>query len=322
MRLSEAISAYVQHKRVDGLSFLAPGDDLVSFCKHVGDLPLDKVTSEHVLRYLDGARTVNTKRRKHSLLQRFFDYWSRRRQMPHLVLPAPPPSEHRTFTPFVFSRSEIHLLLEETAICQKRRNCLIDAHTLRMLVLTLYATGALCGEILSLRRRDIAFKESRIKIHRTNPARSRCIPIQRDLRNELKAFLWLRHRIRIDDKPIFLTTAGEPITVACLDHTFRRLRRLAGITRTDNSNYQPRLHDLRTTFAVHRISSWIRAGIDLDRMLPALAVYMGNVWLGSTEKYLAMTPERFRKQLQMVSPQRGRKKWRNDPELMRFLDSL
>jgi hypothetical protein len=57
-------------------------------------------------------------------------------------------------------------------------------------------------------------------------------------------------------------------------------------------------------------------------MIPALAAYMGQCDLGSTERYLVLTPERFRKQLDTLSPMRGKKRWRNDRELMSFLDSL
>ncbi len=35
----------------------------------------------------------------------------------------------------------------------------------------------------------------------------------------------------------------------------------------------------------------------MNRMLPALSAYLGQGGLGSTERYLSMPPERFRKQL-------------------------
>ena len=82
------------------------------------------------------------------------------------------------------------------------------------------------------------------------------------------------------------------------------------------------MHDLRFTFAVHRITSWIRNGADLNRMLPALAAYMGQVGLGSTETYLSMTPERFRRELDKLSPNRAKGRWRNDKVLMEFLANL
>jgi hypothetical protein len=49
---------------------------------------------------------------------------------------------------------------------------------------------------------------------------------------------------------------------------------------------------------------------------------MGQVGLGSTDRYLSMTPERFREQLVKLSPQRRRRRWSDNPALMRFLAGL
>jgi hypothetical protein len=49
---------------------------------------------------------------------------------------------------------------------------------------------------------------------------------------------------------------------------------------------------------------------------------MGNASLAAANEYLNLTPERFKKELQKLSPKRGRKRWRDEPELMRFLSSL
>jgi hypothetical protein len=57
-------------------------------------------------------------------------------------------------------------------------------------------------------------------------------------------------------------------------------------------------------------------------MVPALAAYMGLVGLSSTERYLRLTPERFRHQLNLLSPKRGRRRWGDNPDLMRFLAHL
>jgi|ERR1700683_1119054 len=102
---------------------------------------------------------------------------------------------------------------------------------------------------------------------------------------------------------------------------FRRLRRLAGVARHDGAIYQPRMHDFRHTFAV-RLSAWIKHGADLNRMIPALSAYIGQVGLGSTYRYLNLTPERFRAQLDKLSPRRGKRHWRDNPALMRFLTEL
>jgi hypothetical protein len=52
-----------------------------------------------------------------------------------------------------------------------------------------------------------------------------------------------------------------------------------------------RLHDLRHTFAVHRLTSWYRQGADVQRLLQHLSVYLGHVHIRHTQVYLSMTPE-------------------------------
>jgi site-specific recombinase XerD len=150
----------------------------------------------------------------------------------------------------------------------------------------------------------------------------RCIPIGIDLKRELQAFLKSsNHRTRRNGL-IFLTKFGEPIARQTFLSAFHRLLRVAEVGREGNSTPKPRFKDFRPTFAVQRITSWIKAGADLNRLLPALATYMGNVTLQSADQYLALTPERFRKELQKLSPKRGRTKWRDDAELMKYLGSL
>ena len=75
------------------------------------------------------------------------------------------------------------------------------------------------------------------------------------------------------------------------ENIFRRLRVRAGVLRHDGGRYQPRLHDLRHTAAVHRVVSWYRQGADVQRLLPQLATYLGHVNIAATQRYLTLTPE-------------------------------
>jgi integrase len=81
------------------------------------------------------------------------------------------------------------------------------------------------------------------------------------------------------------------VTTDTLRHNYRLLCERAGVRREDGARYQPRLHDLRHTFAVHRLTSWYRQGADVQRLLPHLSVYLGHVHIRTTQVYLSMTPE-------------------------------
>ena len=53
---------------------------------------------------------------------------------------------------------------------------------------------------------------------------------------------------------------------------------------------EPRLHDLRHSFAVHRLIQWYQQGADV-RLVYHLSVYLGHVHLRHTQVYLSMTPD-------------------------------
>jgi integrase/recombinase XerD len=71
--------------------------------------------------------------------------------------------------------------------------------------------------------------------------------------------------------------------------TFRGLLQKCGIAHHKRTG--PRIHDLRHTFAVHRLLAWYRHGQDVNARLPALATYMGHVDISSTRIYLQPTAE-------------------------------
>ena len=55
----------------------------------------------------------------------------------------------------------------------------------------------------------------------------------------------------------------------------------------------PRLHDIRHTYAVHRLARWYREGADLQALLPVLATYLGHRSVTETQLYLRLTADLF-----------------------------
>ena len=323
MKVSEGIERYVACKREGGLLYKATEYGLTSFKKKVGDVELNEVTSDDVLIYLSGPRTSPISwRKKHQQMSQFFAFCSDRGHLKTSPMPPVRPMVRQMFVPYIYSREEIRLLLRTTIMSQVDRRCLIASQTLRTLLLFLYGTGATRSEALELTISDVNIAVGTILIRKRKAYRSRSIPICKDLQVALKKYLRWRSRISAHKDRFFVKDDGHALVTSSLAPNFRRLRELAGIRRSGGPDNQPRLHDLRYTFAVHRITSWILNDADLNRMLPALAAYMGHAGLWATERYLLMSPERFRKSLNKLSPTHSHKKWRNDPRLMKFLANL
>jgi len=323
MKLSEGIQLFVSRKNANGVGFCQGTKILRSFWRSVGDLALDAITCQHIMGFLDRPGTTTSSwRKKYSVLSHFFEYWISREQMPSLFLPPPRAPEHTKFVPFIYTKAEIHALLEGVQSVQAHEYCSVDAATMRTALLTLYATGASVSEILELECKDVDLHKGFLAIRSRQFSRSRRLPINRDLVEQLRKYTVLRRGRSWSSDHLFLNRFGKHISQPHLTKRFQILRRACGIERSSEMIYQPRVHDFRATFAVHRITSWIRSGADLNRMLPALAAYMGHVGLNTTERFLALTPERFRKELDKLSPRRARRHWRDNRKLMEFLDHL
>jgi integrase len=323
LNLVLAIETYVKRKRDDGLDYGWCASYLAALSRQVGDVALERVTTREILTFLDGPKaSPNTWVEKYHMVHGFFDFWLARGEIDFLPMPVKRKIRPRPFAPYIYTHTEIQLLLKAVRNRQKAARSKIDPFTLRAILIFLYGTGVRAGEAVRLLVEDVDLKKGEISIHGNRFNRSRTIPIGPDLGAVLKEYWDSRRRQGTKDDHFFQNKEGEGLNYGKLENAFRRLRRISGIRRHDDSRYQPRMYDLRHTFAAHRIAGWIKHGADLNRMLPALAVYMGLTGLRSTERYLLFAPERFRTQLIKLSPGRGKKRWRDDPELMRFLSGL
>jgi site-specific recombinase XerD len=133
-----------------------------------------------------------------------------------------------------------------------------------------------------------------ITIRNTKFFKSRLVPIHPDLTKVLRDYSCWRaatHTSAGSTSRFFLSKQGEAVHRCSLASAFNRLRECAGVQRADNSRYQPRLHDLRHSFAVHRLTEWFRQGADVQRLIYHLSVYLGHDSLAHTQVYLTMTPD-------------------------------
>jgi integrase/recombinase XerD len=323
MRLADGVEIFVQRKRADGLIFSKSADNLMRFCRQTGNVPLHDIKAHHVVSFLDVSDgSTMTWRRKHSILQQFFDFWRSRGEMAILQMPPQRPYVRPTYVPHIYTREEIRRIVTTIRHYPGTPSTTIDRQTMSTLLLTLYATGTRIGEMCNLLFSDVDLKLGNITI-RSNPFnRTRRIPVGPDLRQIFARYSnWKRHR-KLAGTHYFVRRDGQPLVEKTVQGHFHRIRQRARLIRHDGAACWPRLNDFRSTFAVHRITSWVKSGADLNRMLPALSVYMGLEGLFSAERFLFLTPERFRKELDKLSPLRAKKHWRENATLMRFLEGL
>jgi len=292
MKLSQAADLYIQRKQDAGMRFDSPTHILRSFLRHCGDIDLHHITVPQVTAFLDGSGVrPSTWSGKRGTLQAFFVYWTARGRLKYSPLPPSAPKITQSFVPYIYSRSDLSSLLSAVPRCQRASGCVMSAATFRTLVLFLYGTGMRLGEALRLQLVDVDLMLTLITIRDTKFYKSRLVPLGPDIEKVLQQYLRLPGRRNQHYRPLFQTKSGNPLRSRVVQASFARLRKIACIERHDDSYFQPRLHDLRHTFAVHRLTEWYRQDADVQRLLPALCTYLGHVDLNATQRYLTMTPE-------------------------------
>ena len=309
MKVAQCVEVYIERKHACGFIYRAGAQILRRFARFAGDIHVSAITERHLELFLvRNTFSNNTWRRYVSHLGRFFVYWFAHKQLKQIPTARQKPANKTAFFPFIYTRSEIRRLLDAAAACQRSPRCLIDAETLRTILLVTYGTGMRINDVLNILDSDIDLERKIIQIRDHYAQLSRKIPIGEDVARILRQYLGRGSRLKLGrGKALFLTYYGKPIRYAVVGHAFQRLRRLAGVKRL-NSSYQPRIHDLRHSFAVHSIASWEHAGLSVEKMLPILAAYMGNANVEGFGRYLELAPESYQRQLDQLKSAGSRRK--------------
>lgn len=294
MKLAEAVDSYLTLKRSLGSVFSAETRILRSFARALGDIPLDEIDRETTYAFCRGTDPpTRWWERKHYALRKFFVYLVSRGHISASPLPKTAPRIQPSFEPYIYSREELQRLLDATEIFANNRFPLQHT-TFRTLLLVLYGAGLRPSEGLRLRCCDVDLDDHVLAIWATKFFKSRLAPIGTALTVSLHTYRNARKALPMpaDARSAFFAShTGTAISLNRLETIFVRLREHAGIRSPPGSRWQPRLHDLRHAFAVHRLIAWYREGADVQACLPLLSTYLGHANVSGTQAYLTMIPE-------------------------------
>lgn len=193
------------------------------------------------------------------------------------------------YQPYIYSEAEIGALLTAASALPPPGS--LRPLTYRTLLGLLYSTGIRIGEALALNLADFYEAQQRLYIAEGKFRKARWVPLSTSTCQALQQYLDRRLRIkpRSPDSPLLLNQRSRRLHHVTVNQTFHRLLRYCAIPHSKHAG--PRIHDLRHTFAVHRLLAWYRDGQDVNARLPWLATYMGHVDIHSTQVYLRATPE-------------------------------
>lgn len=294
MNLQELIERYIAYRQMLGELFKTNASILRAFGRAIGaSATVTDVRQEQVDAFLAGVGPVTSAWHiRHSALLGFYRYAINRNHVAASPLPTGLPQRPPPFVPYIYEHDEIRRLVRATD-CYLKRPSRVEPITLRTILLLLYGTGLRVHEAIFLNHEDIDLGKALLTVRHTKFFKSRLVPFSQSLSRILADLAARRGAVGPvpPGTPFFTRRNGTRVLQQSLEDCFRRLCNHAGIRRNDGARYQPRLHDLRHSFAVNRLTSWYRQGADVQKLLPQLSVYLGHAYLAATQVYLSMTPE-------------------------------
>jgi site-specific recombinase XerD len=198
-----------------------------------------------------------------------------------------------SFKPFIYTKEQVSAILAQAKRLLKSHLFPLRPHVCYTFIAVLYALGLRPREARLLRIGDLDLEQNVLLVHETKFHKSRMVPFGPRLASCLRRYLRIRLTVlqpAHGQDPLFVTLWRRPISPVGINQAFRQILNEVGLG-TLNDRERPRMHDLRHTFAVHRLLRWYRQGVDVQSRLMSLATFMGHVEIRSTEVYLMATTE-------------------------------
>lgn len=294
MKTRDIVVSYLEYRRALGEVLKSNESCLNRFIRYVGqEADITTVTTDICERFIskDGIGSAALRFGRWTIINGLFKWALARGYVTANPVPADHPRRPKSLTPYIYKQEELKALFDN-ALKYSEPNNRCHPETIRTVLQVTYMLGLRISETLNLKVSDVDLTEMIAYIRETKFFKSRITPFNIQVKEILQGYLGWKRTVMYncpDDGYLFVDKYSNKLDHSIISSRFKKARDLAGIKRTDGSLFQPRIHDLRHTFAVNRLIAWYDSGMDVQRLLPILSTYLGHTQLAHTSVYLTMT---------------------------------
>lgn len=205
-------------------------------------------------------------------------------------IPKLPPYPGNTFIPYIYTPADIEAIFKVSSDLQLNQAAMRSSiMCMPTIIRMLYATGIRINELLALKDEDVNIEDQYLKVKDSKNGKERIIPISKTLAEVCNQYRQYRNKLPLSKKAshFFITLNGKKCGYGGVTGWFKQCLQKAVIQCVGKS--QPRIHDLRHTFAVTSLANMAADGIDLYASLPILSTYLGHQSIGATNHYVRLT---------------------------------
>jgi site-specific recombinase XerD len=285
--------------------------------RSVSDLLLEDLTEQEVLAFLQHGEqerkiTIGTRNCRLAAVRSFFRFVADREPSAvaqctavlHIPTKKAPTAEIK-----YLDKDEI------TAILRQPDRSTLEGQRDHGLLALLYNTGARVQEALDLCPRAIRFRSPAQVTLFGKGRKERVCPLWPETIDLLTALL--KRQPRPDDAPIFVNRYGEPLSAAGVRFKLKSYVRRAAQHVPSLARKHVTPHTFRHSMGV----AMVAAGVDIT----VIRTLLGHVSLDTTNHYARANLETKRLALERVDPSTRPSRpprWKRDPDLLRWLNSL
>ena len=289
--LRDLMDSYLTTRRALGFKLAAPGKTLNAFVSWMDERGEPTIRRDLATAWVSQftRRTVSDRLNHIRQFAEHVTWFDPDTEIP--LVDGNPYGSHRA-RPLILAPEQIDALLAAAG----KLTPTVRAASWQTLLGLLVVTGLRISEARNLNDADVTTDESGrggwARVTDTKFGKSRLVPLHPSTMSAIRRFQRLRDQTFPVPRTaaVFVARRGTRIARSTAGQTFQEIRTMAGLTGGPTSR-AARLHDLRHSFATNTLIGHIRAGGDVDAMMPVLSAWLGHVSPESTYWYLSNTPE-------------------------------
>lgn len=287
--LSEDADRYIALRRALGYKLVKAARHLQSFARFATERGDTHIRTATVLAWVAAVgRTQGARDRRWTdltLFARFLHAEDPRHEVPRMSLFG---DRKRRPIPYIYTQHEVARILDAAGELRLQRPNPLRRQVYVTMFGLIAATGLRVSEAIALRLDDV-WPDGVLHIRETKFCKSRLVPLHPTVVEALDRYLEARRRGAGASDHLFPSVRHRALCPSTVNYTFRCVLRRAKVA-PDRSR-QPRIHDLRHTFATRVLEQCEVERGTVARHFVALSTYLGHVDIRATYWYLQATPE-------------------------------
>lgn len=216
------------------------------------------------------------------------------------IIPGHIPAKQIKYEAHIYTSAELKAFFHAVDRCPPSPFSPTRSYVIPVIFRLLYCCGLRSSEARLLDKEDVDLVTGKITVRESKGWKARIIYMSDELRELCMEYDSIMESIIPGRQAFFPNKDGNFFNTSMIDYWFHEFWDTLPESRAVTGN-PARVHDLRHSYAVHRLNQWVRDGQDINALYPYLSEYMGHSCYADTDYYLSLVEEFYPEMEQRLS---------------------